>query len=100
MAVSSAVAVALGTWGCRYRELRPISFGGAGGSNRSPAPTTTSTAASSTAPGQPPQAGPSNDSVGDEEQGFVRGGRRGRGRDGAGEYEMVSLKPGDGKLQA
>lgn len=29
--VSSALAIALGMWGCRYRELQPISFGGRGG---------------------------------------------------------------------
>ena len=28
MGVSSALAIALGMWGCRYRELQPISFGG------------------------------------------------------------------------
>ncbi|KAB5542676.1 integral membrane protein S linking to the trans Golgi network-domain-containing protein [Coniochaeta sp. 2T2.1] len=31
MAASSALGVALGVWGCRYRELRPITFGGGGG---------------------------------------------------------------------
>lgn len=28
MGVSSALAIGLGVWGCRYRELQPISFGG------------------------------------------------------------------------
>ncbi|AEO67956.1 uncharacterized protein THITE_2117151 [Thermothielavioides terrestris NRRL 8126] len=81
MAAASAVSVALATWGCRYRELKPISFGGGG--------------ASSTAGG----GGGENSSGGnggegngaDEEQGFSRGRGRGRGRDGAGEYEMVNM---------
>lgn len=65
----------LGVWSCQYRELRPIKFGGpqaaaqkgdtAGGSKGQPAV--------------------------DEEQGSIRGGRRGRGRDGAGDYEMVGM---------
>ncbi|KAK4676154.1 hypothetical protein QC764_509610 [Podospora pseudoanserina] len=28
MACASVLGVVLGTWGCRYRELKPISFGG------------------------------------------------------------------------
>jgi protein SYS1 len=81
MGVSTATAIALGTWGCRHRELQPISFGGAAGGN------TSNSAA------LPP--GPSG-ADGDEEQGFSRGRGRGRGRDGAGEYEMVSVvKTGD-----
>ncbi|EFX03397.1 integral membrane protein [Grosmannia clavigera kw1407] len=96
MAISSTIAIAVGTWGCRYRELQPITFGG----KSTTSATATAAAASSApgAPGAPPQAGPSN-VVGDEEQGFTRGGRRGRGRDGAGEYEMVAMKLGDGKSQ-
>ena len=77
MAGASAVSVALATWGCRYRQLQPISFGGngattAGGENGG-------------------NAGGEGGADGDEEQGFSRGRGRGRGRDGAGEYEMANL---------
>lgn len=85
MAAASAVSVALATWGCRYRELKPISFGGVavtagpgdGGGERGG------------------DTGDERGPDGDEEEGFPRGRGRGRGRDGAGEYEMVSIG-GDG----
>lgn len=85
MAASSAVCVALAVWGSRYRELRPISFGGhaAGGS----------TAGAGGDAGQQP-----NGAAGDEEEGgagFSRGRGRGRGRDGEGGYEMVGLERRD-----
>ncbi|SPO07590.1 related to multi copy suppressor SYS1 [Cephalotrichum gorgonifer] len=72
MAASSAVAVGLGVWGCQYRELQPISFGG----SRRDVET---------------GAGDAEGALGsqDEEGGLGRG--RGRGRDGAGEYEMVRM---------
>lgn len=73
--------VVLGTWACQRRELRPIIFGGSAAS-----PTDGVSA------GAGAGAGPSAESIGDEESGFSRGGRRGRGRDGAGEYEMVPIK--------
>lgn len=71
----------LGVWSCQYRELRPINFGGNGG--------TSSNANNQTAENA---AGGSEGVVGDEEEGFGRGRGRGRGRDGAGEYEMVGMK--------
>ncbi|KAK4098721.1 hypothetical protein N658DRAFT_431514 [Parathielavia hyrcaniae] len=80
MALASAVSVAMGTWGCRYRQLQPLSFGGGG--------------AVSTAGGSGGQGGGDTGEGGvdgDEEQGFSRGRGRGRGRDGAGEYEMANL---------
>ncbi|KAK3305849.1 integral membrane protein S linking to the trans Golgi network-domain-containing protein [Chaetomium strumarium] len=85
MAAASAVSVALATWGCRYRELRPISFGGGG-------------AASATG-GNGGEHGNHDGGEGgdDEEQGFSRGRGRGRGRDGAGEYEMVNMDGGGGR---
>jgi hypothetical protein len=61
----------LGIWACRYRELRPISFGGG--------------AARTAQQGQATVEGV------DEEAGFAVGRGRGRGRDGAGEYEMVGM---------
>ncbi|KAH8880323.1 hypothetical protein GQ53DRAFT_755140 [Thozetella sp. PMI_491] len=79
---ASAVAVALATWGCQYRELKPISFGGSGVA-------TTHGAGETIDMSDLP-----DDSLGgegDEEQGFTRGRGRGRGRDGAGEYEMVKM---------
>ncbi|KAL1900504.1 hypothetical protein Sste5346_002225 [Sporothrix stenoceras] len=79
MGVSTGTAVLLGTWGCRHRELQPISFGGAAGNTAST--TSGGPAATLTAAG----------TDGDEEQGFSRGRGRGRGRDGAGEYEMVPV---------
>lgn len=77
---SATFMVALGTWVCQRRELRPIIFGGA------------ATSSTEDGSGNGGAAGPSSESIGDEESGFSRGGRRGRGRDGAGEYEMVPLK--------
>lgn len=71
----------LGIWACRWRELRPIAFGGSAA-----AATTQEGATSGSAAVEPAE------SAGDVEAGFVRGGRRGRGRDGAGEYEMVAMK--------
>ncbi|MCJ1404714.1 hypothetical protein MMC11_007940 [Xylographa trunciseda] len=72
-ACSAALMVSLGIWACQWRELRPMSFGKA-----------------KDTPGLPRE--------GIEEEGeasmFGRG-RRGRGRDGAGEYEMVGMKKGD-----
>jgi len=83
MGVASAVGVALGTWGCRYRELRPISFGGIGGGTAVP---TRGVLGS----GEGSGGGDARLDV-DEEQGFSRGRGRGRGRDGAGDYEMVKM---------
>jgi hypothetical protein len=85
MAVSSGASVALGVWGCRYRELRPITFGGNKGQANGSAGGTDNGEGSSRV-----QEG----GEGDEEQGFTRGRGRGRGRDGAGEYEMVQMDGG------
>jgi hypothetical protein len=84
MGAGSAVSVALATWGCRYRQLQPISFGGGG-------------AASAAGGGE--NGGDAGESGidGDEEQGFPRGRGRGRGRDGAGEYEMANLSSEAGR---
>lgn len=84
MAASSAASVTLGMWGCRRRELAPISFGGrpANGDNggaRPDPPTGSGGGATADGPGA------------DEEVGFARGRGRGRGRDGAGDYEMVQM---------
>ena len=78
-AASTALMAGLGVWACRYRELRPIAFGGA-----APA----AQGARQAGIGEPAAAA-------DEEQGFGRGRGRGRGRDGAGEYEMVGMGGGN-----
>lgn len=61
---------ALGMWACQWRELKPMSFGGKGKA-RADAPN-----------GQPREDG----------EGHVMG-SGGRGRDGAGTYEMVGMAP-------
>jgi hypothetical protein len=77
MGASCAISIGLGVWGCRYRELQPISFGGGGTADES-------------------RSGMENgNAVGDEEAGFSRGRGRGRGRDGGGEYEMVTISEED-----
>lgn len=89
MLASCTTTAALGVWGCRWRELRPINFGGRGGNGGGG---NGSGAAENV---DDPGGGGGHDGGGDEEMGFGRGRGRGRGRDGAGEYEMVGLKPGD-----
>jgi hypothetical protein len=69
---------ALGLWSCQWRELRPINFGGSGAAQSSTPETATAKDTGET---------------GDEEQGYGRGRGRVRGRDGAGEYEMVDRNP-------
>ncbi|KAI1397953.1 integral membrane protein S linking to the trans Golgi network-domain-containing protein [Hypoxylon fuscum] len=85
MIVSSIVTVMGGSYGCQWRELRPISFGG----NARNTVNAESSADAAT------QNGTAGGDQGDEEMGISRGRGRGRGRDGAGEYEMVGIK-GDG----
>ncbi|KAI2624447.1 integral membrane protein S linking to the trans Golgi network-domain-containing protein [Xylaria nigripes] len=82
MFASGVITVVGGTYGCRWRELQPITFGGGGrnagggesGGNRSL------------------ENGRASSDHGDEEMGFSRGRGRGRDRDGSGEYEMVGMK--------
>ncbi|KAJ0277578.1 hypothetical protein COL940_007682 [Colletotrichum noveboracense] len=82
MASSSAICVALAVWGSRYRELRPISFGGH---------------AAGAATGGSAEGQQNEGAAGDEEEGvgFGRGRGRGRGRDGEGGYEMVGIERRD-----
>ncbi|KAJ0386218.1 hypothetical protein COL922a_004863 [Colletotrichum nupharicola] len=82
MASSSAICVALAVWGSRYRELRPISFGGH---------------AAGAATGGSAEGQQNGGAAGDEEEGvgFGRGRGRGRGRDGEGGYEMVGIERRD-----
>ncbi|KAH8668610.1 integral membrane protein S linking to the trans Golgi network-domain-containing protein [Xylariales sp. PMI_506] len=87
MLASSAATVSLGMWGCRWRELKPISFGGAARTAAAAA----AAAAGGNDAGASAEAG--GQEAGDEEMGFSRGRGRGRGRDGGGEYEMVGLQP-------
>ncbi|KAI9901268.1 hypothetical protein N3K66_003085 [Trichothecium roseum] len=78
MLASAAVSVALGTWGCRYRELQPVFFGGGRILGNHAAPRT------------------GGDGGGrDEEQGLVEDGGghgRGRTRSKGEEYEMDQLE--------
>ncbi|KAF4981894.1 hypothetical protein FZEAL_2363 [Fusarium zealandicum] len=83
MLVSSALSVAIGIWGCQYRELQPVFFGGR---RILPATGGEPAVAAADEPGPAPHEG-------DEEMGFARGSGRGRGRDGAGEYEMAPMQP-------
>ncbi|KAI5467985.1 integral membrane protein S linking to the trans Golgi network-domain-containing protein [Mariannaea sp. PMI_226] len=85
MLTSSALSVGLGIWGCRYRELQPVFFGG----RRILAPTPAGQGA--TDGGEGASVADEND-IDDEEMGFSRGRGRGRGRDGAGEYEMAPME--------
>ncbi|KJZ77296.1 hypothetical protein HIM_03617 [Hirsutella minnesotensis 3608] len=77
---SSAVAVSLGMWGCQYRELQPVFFGGG------------RILGSRGAAAERGEGGASTEENGSE--GIVRGSGRGRGPDGAGAYEMVKMKQG------
>ena len=67
-----------GIYACRWRELRPIIFGGS--------------QAAAPRGGDGPATPQPGETGGDEEAGFVRGCGRGRGMDGAGAYEMVEMK--------
>ncbi len=92
MVSSSAVTAAGGTYGCRWRELRPINFGGGGGGrggggDDAPIVADLSALEDGTAGGSGDGGGADGD-----DDGFSRGRGRGRGRDGGGEYEMVGLK--------
>ena len=89
MVGSAAVSVALGMWGCRYRELQPVFFGGGRilGSGTTAPPSNALSVAE-----QGEMAAPAEED--DNGSGFSRGRGRGRGRDGAGEYEMMHMKQG------
>lgn len=77
MIASCAISVSVGIWGCQYRELQPLFFGG-----RPILPATGAAASSDSTATQPTTA--------DEEMAIPI---RGRGRDGAGEYEMAAMQP-------
>ena len=73
--------ISLGVWACRYRELRPISFGIGGAATAGSGPGT--------------EAGTQCESKTDD---HVRGGMgRGRNRDEGPSYEMVGMKEGNGE---
>lgn len=78
--VSASLMTSLGIWTCRYRELQPIKFGGR------------------SAPQSVGTLNQSDASQAEEGSGYVRGSRRGRGRDGAGQYEMVPVGERNGTL--
>ncbi|KAK4457751.1 putative integral membrane protein [Cladorrhinum samala] len=88
--LSSVLCILLATWGCQYRELKPIAFGGHGSSSSASNQNNNSHNNNSN-DNEDDQGG--GGVGGDEEQGFTRGRGRGRGRDGGGEYEMVNILP-------
>jgi hypothetical protein len=99
MLASSALAVGLGIWGCRYRELQPVFFGGgrilgAGGSGHTPQPSREQVSLEDGADAAEDGGLLAHN---DEEMGYPSRGRgRGRGRDvsgpsAAGEYEMSRM---------
>ncbi|KAK7736662.1 hypothetical protein SLS53_006868 [Cytospora paraplurivora] len=93
MAVSSASGVALGIWGCQYRELRPVFFGGGGAAAAAAAAAAGGSGGNNNSDNNNANggAGAADGTVaGDEEQGFSRGRGRSR-RDGPGAYEMVKM---------
>ena len=85
MGISSLASFLLGSWGCRYRELQPIAFGGHGSNTN---------AENGIENGEGSQGG-------DLEDGFIIAGSRGGGRTttkrgsrgdlGGGDYEMVAM---------
>lgn len=84
MIVSSALSVGLATWGCRYRELQPVFFGGrilGAGDGASAAST-----------GQQEHHRGDLEAQEGDDAGYTRGSTKGRGKDGQGEYEMVQMK--------
>ena len=77
---SAALMTSLGVWSCRWRELKPISFGGNVGASSSDQ-----------------QSSSGNGTVtggGSGGSWFGRGRGQSNGRDGGGEYEMVGMKEG------
>lgn len=103
MALSSALGVSLGMWGCRYRELQPVFFGGGRilGNNPTPAAARRKSGVEDDDHGHDRDRDHEGGEEGeggvtgaeDEEMGFVRGGR-GRGRERREEYEMVKMEAG------
>ncbi|KAK8055071.1 hypothetical protein PG993_000298 [Apiospora rasikravindrae] len=85
---SIVATIAMAMWGCQWRELRPINFGGNGGR-------ATGGAAGAEENGHA-GGNPDGGGMGDEEMGFGRGRGRGRGRDGQGEYELASIREQEG----
>jgi len=80
---SSALMIALGIWACQWRELKPMAFGGSGGGGGKSKGKERAT--DGAANGHLPEA--------DQGEGYEMGAARGKGRDGAGSYEMVGMAP-------
>ena len=77
-----------GIYACRWRELRPIIFGGSAAAAPRDGLGRGGDGPSTPLPGE---------TGGDEEAGVVRRSGRGSGRDGARAYEMVEMKPEEDK---
>lgn len=82
MLASSMLAVSLGMWGCQYRELQPVFFGGR----------ILNSTGGSASRGQTSAEDDDLEAAAGEEDGFVRGSGKGKGKDGQGTYEMVDMK--------
>ena len=93
MFASAGLCVGLGVWGCQYRELQPVFFGGGrilgAGSTARP----TNPSGGDDGHDDDLERGEGGPSGEDEDVGYSRGRGRGRGRDGAGEYEMAKMDP-------
>ncbi len=84
-----------GVWACRWRELRPMSFGGGGRAERGGAG---GSGVGERGGGREVRG--EGGGAGDGEEGYEMGGEgrggegreKGRGRDGGGLYEMVGMK--------
>ena len=89
MLASSTLCVALGMWGCRYRELQPVFFGGGRilGSNARPAAAATNHSDED----DEERRGELDARGDDEEMGLANGRGRLRGRE---EYEMGKMQAG------
>ena len=92
MLASSGLCVALGMWGCRYRELQPVFFGGGRilGSNARPTAAAAGTSHDDEDDEYERREGVGGGS-GDEEMGLTNGRGRVRGRE---ESERGKMQPG------
>jgi len=75
-ACSAALMIALGMWACQWRELQPMAFGGKGKER------------AAAANGHLPEI-----HIEEAGEGFPTSSGSGKGRDGAGAYEMVGMAP-------
>ncbi|KAK3106789.1 hypothetical protein LTR53_018067, partial [Teratosphaeriaceae sp. CCFEE 6253] len=80
---SAALMTSVGIWACRWRELQPMAFGGKSSKGKQRAEGDMQGADGHLMGG----------SADGGEEDYAMGAGRGRGRDGAGSYEMVGMAP-------